>query len=300
MIRHLRHGDIDKAAWDAMLVRCANRLWYAQSWVLDRMSPGWEALVDEATGALMPLTHRRKAGIDYLFQPLGLQQLGVFSPQPGAEAHDRFLEAIPERFRYIDIALNEAMQGLEQRDGVSAFINQLIQLDAPAEVLRERYDQGHRRNLRRTSVDLVPGAVGPEAFEALFRATTGRRFGPSAVKGLHAFIRTVADGIDRGQCALEGRYQGDELVAAICTASWEGRIILLKSAATERGQAARAMFHFYDALIARHAGHGSLLDLAGSMTPGVARFNAGFGARATTYFRLRRNRLPLPLRWIKR
>ena len=41
-------------------------------------------------------------------------------------------------------------------------------------------------------------------------------------------------------------------------------------------------------------------DFEGSMIPGVARFYAGFGANPETYFQLKFNRLPLPLRWIKR
>lgn len=59
------------------------------------------------------------------------------------------------------------------------------------------------------------------------------------------------------------------------------------------------MFHLTDAWIARSAGTGMLLDFAGSNTPSVARFNAGFGAVTRPYFRLRRNRLPLLARWLK-
>jgi len=60
------------------------------------------------------------------------------------------------------------------------------------------------------------------------------------------------------------------------------------------------MFHLVDRYISDHAGSGVLLDFAGSNTASVARFNAGFGARSTVYLHLVRNRLPAPLRWIKR
>ena len=109
MIRHLHHGDIDKAWWDAQLLRCSNRLWYAQSWLLDIASPGWEALVDDRTGAIMPLTWRRKYGIQYLFTPYAIQQLGVFVPEMDQDICTRMLDAIPKHFRYWDIWLNSGM-----------------------------------------------------------------------------------------------------------------------------------------------------------------------------------------------
>ena len=57
MIRHLRHDEIDKARWDALLMQCPDRSWYMQSWVLDLCCPAWEALVDEGEVAMMPFKY---------------------------------------------------------------------------------------------------------------------------------------------------------------------------------------------------------------------------------------------------
>ena len=54
MIRHLDHHAVQRFAWDEHLMRCTNRLWYIQRWVLDAASPGWEALVDEEQGPYVP------------------------------------------------------------------------------------------------------------------------------------------------------------------------------------------------------------------------------------------------------
>ncbi|MFZ1692752.1 MAG: GNAT family N-acetyltransferase [Flavobacteriales bacterium] len=300
MIKHLRHGTIDKAAWDARLLRSGNRNWYAQSWVLDAACPGWEALVDEAADAMMPLTLRRKWGINYLYQPLGLQQLGVFAPKPDHALHMDFFAALPEEIRYIDILLNEGMRFAgDEVGGLISCQNQVLRPNDSIDELRARYAKGHRRNLKDAS-PLEEAALSPLEFEDLFRRTTGKRYGPSAVKGLEAFMRVVKEGIARGQCEIRALAIGGEPLAAICFAAWQGRSILLKSANTEAGQEAKAMFLLVDAWIARHADSGTLLDFAGSNTASVARFNAGFGAEATTYFRLRQNRLPTPLRWLKR
>lgn len=300
MIRHLRHSEIDKDQWDATLSACSNRLWYAQSWVLDRASPGWEALVDQSSQAIMPLTQRRKWGVGYLYQPLGLQQLGVFSAQPSNELHTRFVDALPNRYRYVDILLNEAMLPWQSRhDRLIQCTNQVLPLQATVEQLRAGYAKGHRRNLKEVdSAEWV--ALSAAEFAWLFEATTGKRFGRSAVRGLADLTRVIEHGIANGQCEVIALSVGTKPIAAACFATWQGRTILLKSANTEQGHAVRAMFRIVDAWIERHAGQELLLDFAGSNTPSVARFNAGFGAQPRIYLRLMRNRLPVPLRWIKR
>lgn len=300
MIRHLLHSEIDKQRWDAMLLACQNRLWYAQSWVLGIASPGWGALVDEATGALMPLTWRRKWGVEYLFQPLGLQQLGVFAPEPSQADAIRLLQSIPERFRYWDIAMQD-LPGLDSlADGhVERRTNQTLLLDRPIDDLRKVYSKNHLRNLK-AGTGLEPATIGVKAFAELFRRTTGARYGSDALKGFDDFERIMEEGVRRGQCTLSAMRLEGEVVAAACFATWQGRTIMLKSANTASGMESKAMFRLMDDWITQHAGSGLLLDFAGSVTPSVARFNAGFGASSGVYLRLVRNRLPMPIRWLKR
>lgn len=301
MIRHLHHSDIDKVWWDAELLRCSNRMWYAQSWVLDITAPKWEALVDDATGAIMPLTWRRKWGINYLFTPYAVQQLGVFAPTMDDAVSAGMLEAVPERFRYWDIWLNAEMRlQASDGDGLHENTNQLLDLGPGIDLLRAAYSEGHRRNLRKARTNDAARDIPVDPFIDLFMRTTGARFG-NVPAGADVMLRTLLRAAnERGQCRIPGMCQGKEASAAVCFIQWEGRIILLKSASDERGQEQRAMFHLVDAEIAQRAGSARLLDFAGSNTPSVARFNAGFGARSTVYLRLVRNLLPPPQRWLKR
>ncbi|MBL0128906.1 MAG: hypothetical protein IPP83_15955 [Flavobacteriales bacterium] len=203
MIRHLTHTEIDKAWWDAALLRCENRLWYAQSWILDIASPGWEALVDEETGSIMPLTWRRKWGVNYLFQPYGLQQLGLFAPAGSMDRTDEFLAAIPSRFRYRDICLNESMRSLV-KDGVSVTerTDQVLSVNASIEELREAYSKGHRRNIRSSDHgEIGERATAAEFFE-LFARTTGSRYGAKHPSDPVALQRAVEEGIQRDQCRI--------------------------------------------------------------------------------------------------
>lgn len=302
MIRHLKHSAIDKVEWDRLLLRCADRSWYAQSWVLDRCCPQWEALVGD-DGSIMPLIWRRKFGVDYLYQPYAVQQQGVFSPNRDEHTDMAFLEAVPARFRYWDIHLNPAMRvRAEREDRISTSTNQDMDLSPDATALRSAYSQGHRRNLRKSGDDppVIVRDVTSAEFTALFTRTTGRRFGNVPDGGMLLLEQLIAGALERNQCVLLGVRERGVLVAAVCFMEWEGRSILLKSANDRAGSDRQAMFHLVDRYISEHAGSGILLDFAGSNTPSVARFNAGFGARSTIYLHLVRNRLPTPLRWFKR
>src|SRR5436190_23026543 len=195
MIGHLRHKEIDKASWDARLMRCSNRVWYMQSWVLDIASPDWEALVDEASGAIMPLTWRRKFGVDYLFQPYGLQQQGVFAPHLDDALSAAFLAAVPKRFAYWDIYLNEGMTvRAGPYDRVTENTQQTLLLDADAATLRARYAQGHRRNLRKSGDQVPPVTedVDAQGFVGLFARTTAARFGGGSHANMGMMERLIA------------------------------------------------------------------------------------------------------------
>ncbi len=299
MIEHIPHAQIDGKWWDQQLLACGNRIWYAQSWVLDRTSPGWDALIDHASGAIMPLTWRRKFSFKYLFQPYGTQQLGVFAPHYSKRIGEQFLQAIPAEFKLIDIALNEVMIDLESdRYIITGLDQQVLPLDRPIDELRTGYSKGHRRNLKDRSVEVEQGITAGE-FTALFKSTTARRF-KSGTPLDHATLQQVIENaIGLGQCSIHGFRSEGKLMAAACFMEWEGRSIFYKSAADPGSLHLRPMFRITDHYIAMHAGSGIVLDFAGSNTASVARFNSGFGAVRKVYLRLQRNSLPPPFKWFK-
>jgi len=303
MIKHLRHNEIDKAQWDVLLLQCSDRLWYMQSWVLDVSCPGWEALMDVEHGAIMPLLWRRKLGVDYLYQPYGMQQQGVFAKAPNAELHRAFLQEVPSRFKYWDIHVNSSMHVPPLGDlNVEENTNQTLVLDRSIDTMRAAYSTGHRRNVRK-AVEAFPEVfedLGIPEFVSLFQRTTGSRFASIPEGGLVLLRKLMELAKQKGQCRITSVNASGAAIAAICFMEWEGRCILLKAAADEAGKEQRAMFRLVDQCIAHHAGSGMILDFAGSNTESVARFNAGFGAVSSVYLHLHRNRLPAPLRWIKR
>lgn len=147
---------------------------------------------------------------------------------------------------------------------------------------------------------MEPIELTPEDFVGLFERTTAARFGGLRAVDRNALLEVLRGATRRAQCVIASYQQGGAIAAAQCIVRWEGRLILFKSAVSEDGMKSRALFRLVDDVIVANAKSGVLLDFAGTDTPSVARFYAGFGARASVYLRLVRNRLPPPLRWLKR
>jgi hypothetical protein len=303
LINHLQHSEIDKQQWDDCIMHAANGLCYAYSWWLDIVSPGWEALVQDDFTAVMPLTWKRKMGIDYLFQPYFTQQLGVFSKLPvDAEVTGRFLDAIPARFHYIDIQLNAMNVPGNSDFSYKARKNYTLDLSGAYTVLATNYHRNCRRNIRNA---LYAGlTVRPGTDSSVFVSFVQQHLN-TKLSGMGKDFYTVLQNItqaslENGTGEILGVYnRQNQLVAAGWFVVGAGRCIFEVCASTAGGAQHRAMYLLVDHAMQEKSGSKLIFDFAGSNIPGVAYFNAGFGASESTYVAVKRNMLPWPLRLLK-
>lgn len=302
MIRLVRHPDIDKALWDREVRHAVNATWYANSYVLDRMSPNWDALMDDATGAFMPLTKRRKYGIEYLFQPFALQQLGVFAPVAmDATMTGAFLRAVPSNFRLVQIAGNEAMARTEVAGwSFTAKTNYSLDLSGGMEKLRSGYAKNTARNMAKTGA-VSTEAMLPNEFAGFYASTTMAKFTDQDLRGASALGPLLTEVVARNEAEILGtRDEQGHWCGAVVLVHWQGRSILLKTGATDQGREQNAMFHLVDRALEQSSARSKVFDFAGSDHPGTARFYEGFGAKPSAYFRLERNTLPIWAKLFKR
>lgn len=288
MIRHLEHDAIDKADWDARLGACHDRIWYALSDVLDAASPGWNALVDDDDGAIMPLPWRQRFGIRYVYQPFLLQQLGPFGAVASAERGDAFLRALPGSYRLLDLGLSASVMASPQ-GGIrtSPRTDQMLRLTADAVSLRANYSTNHKRSLRKAleaGVEVERGFDPGQVLAFLVASEQFKRWGVDH-RQQGTMERVFAVARAQGTARTYGAFQGGRLVAVGFFVRWGGRVIFLKGVTSDAGREARAMHALIDAVIGDHAGSGEVFDLAGSNDPALARFYAGFGAEGHRYLR---------------
>ncbi len=300
MIRHLQHSDLDKAWWDQRILVGHDPSWYACSHVLDAASPGWEALVDERTECVMPLTTRRKYGFHYLHQPFGIQRLGVFGPEPSPDLCTAFLASIPARYKLWDIRLNMIdLKDLPTGVRVRLLTNMVIDLQRDIAEVRGRYGESHRRGLRKWRVeDAVQPMEASSFIQFILGSEQVHEWGMDKQDEL-VFTRLIHVASERGEGRAIGvRYEGEWSAAGFFVEHC-GRTIFLKGLATPKGRKVFAMHRLIDAMIERSMDGNDVFDLAGGERAALRRFYGGFGARGELYLQARVNRLPQPFRWVK-
>ena len=286
MIHYLEHNAIDKPKWDALIAECGNI--YAYSWYLDIVHPGWEALVEDDYQSVMPLTGGKKFGVNYLFQPYFVQQLGVFSKSPmTAETTEAFLKAIPSKYRFAEIRLNEGNAFTEDIQGVEYHRNVLLDLNQEYNAIRSNYHQNTKRNLAKAesnNLQLVETVI-PYHVVALFRDNRGAlldKWGDAEYNVLTHLAKVAQKRNAAFMLGVSEKGVGQLICAAIFMKT-KDRITFLFSGLTEEGKQRQAMTYLLDQVIQKHSCQPITFDFEGSDDDNLARFYLGFGGNETKY-----------------
>ena len=295
MIQYFEHKKIDKRKWDATIAECGNI--YAYSWYLDIVHPGWDALVEDDYQVVMPLTGGKKFGVNYLFQPYFVQQLGVFSKAPMSdEKTEAFLKAIPAKYRFAEIRLNESNAFDKDMQGIEYHSNVILDLNQEYEAIRANYHTNTKRNLAKAennNLQLV-NTVIPYHVVALFTDNRGAlldKWGDAEYARLTSLAATAVNRKAAFILGVTEKSVGQLLCAAIFMKTNE-RITFLFSGLTEEGKQRQAMTYLLDQVIQQYAHQPITFDFEGSDDENLARFYLGFGGREVKYPGYTFNRLP--------
>jgi len=306
-INYISHHAIDKQRWNQLISDSQNSLAYADTDMLDAMSPGWDALIAGDYIAVMPLTLRSKLGIKYLCQPAFCQQLGIFSAAPISKPLvEAFLRKASLHFRLIEIGLNYANP---QPESVSAATNFILPLQHSYTSLKARYKNDLHKNLARTQkFDLMYTSstnveLGIGTYQMLYGANMGYR-----KQDYEALATLCKKWLPSGKCFvrevhLKNKKENsviDSLLAIGLFLKDEYRIYNIASSTLPNGRTMEANHFLFDQLIREFTGQNLILDFEGSDLPGVARFYQKFGPVNQPFSFWKSNRLPAVLRCWKK
>lgn len=148
MIKYLKNNEIDKVKWDETIKKSPANVIYAYSWYLDKITPDWDALIENDYETVMPLPIKKKYGLYYILQPFLAQQLGIFSTKKiTSEKITEFLKNIPKKVILICINLNTTNNKIPKSFNVKWKTNLLLSLNKPYEELFNCYNRLRKRSL---------------------------------------------------------------------------------------------------------------------------------------------------------
>lgn len=298
-IRYIGHAQIDKAKWDHCIRHSSNGRIYAYSFYLDQMADRWDALVEGDYEIVMPLTWRKKFSISYLYQPFLTAQLGIFGKTIDGDTVDRFLAAIPSKFRLIEIALNPS--NFSSSNSLQPRMNYILDLQKTYDELQQAYRENIRRNIRKAR---QVGCTADKGFdvEQVITLAVGqmREHGKESAANVERFRKLFA-GLERKEMALTYgiRSPHGELIASAAFLLDGGRAYYILVGNHPNGKTIGASHALIDEFIKDHAGKNITLDFEGSDIQSLAFFYSSFGATEERYPFLRVDRLPFYVRWLR-
>jgi len=301
-IRYIPHDQIDYQKWDHCIDNSSNGLIYAYSWYLNACGVKWDGLVLNNYEAVMPLAWKKKYGIYYLFQPWFCANLGVFSFHTLKEDEiNAFLEAVPKKFKYIDISLNYGNIG-DQKYSVTERVSYLLSLQPDYEELQQAYRTQLKRNLVKAKSagliikwDIDIHTIFPLAKEIM------QRVSPISDQEVERIITLTEEVTKHKQAVTIGVYSpNNQLLASAVFYHSHNRWYYLIVGNHPNGKTLGASHYLIDSFIRRYANTNSVLDFEGSDIRNIAYFYSSFGAAPITYQAIKINRLPKIIRWLKK
>lgn len=299
-IEYLPSDKIDKVKWDHCISNASNGLIYGYSFYLDAMAENWDALVLNDYEAVMPLTWKKKFGIYYLYQPFLTAQLGVFGENITEELCADFIQAIPSKFRYIDISLNSG-HIVSVPSGYSLLrINHILDLNKPYEELYKGYRENIQRNIKKAEQAGCKTEKGFDIEKIITLALRQMKSHSKESAGNVNRFRKLYRFLEPQRKAIAfGISLKDELLASAVFFFSHNRAYYILVGNHPDGKTLGASHALIDAFIKDHAGKKLLFDFEGSDIPSLAFFYRSFGAVEIAYPHLSINRLPFYLKWLK-
>lgn len=299
MIRFVEQKKIDKKLWDGVVTTSDTPLVYALSWMLDIANPSWGALIEDDYKRVMPVMLQSKYGISYINQPFPLQQLGVFGQNISKEVIQAFMTELTSLSKYIEINIATNNQFSPDQWHVTKAINQELEISTYEE-LKKMYSTNLKRSLKkaeRANLKLKTGVL-PDEIVTLFKETKGKTITNLTESDYSVMKQTMQEAQARNCGFSLGAYVSGELIGVVFFISNNNRLLYLKGAVTEAGRQFCAMHLMLDDTLQKN--EGKRLDFGGSNIDSLHRFYKSFGAIDKPYLQLKRNKLPFPLRLLKR
>jgi hypothetical protein len=265
------------------------------------MAPGWEALVDDEYDSVFPVPGTRKFGIQYMANPVFLQQLGAFSPdKPASDSVIEFLDYMPVNFKLIDLCIAQKVHHNSFK--VTEKSNFELDLSFPYEKIRDNFSHHCKRNIEvsaRKNPQLVSD-ITPDEIINLFLLNRGKDIKGIKIRDYQKLKNLMNFCIKNNRGKLIGvRAAKRKLIYGIFVVESHGYKTLLFVVNTPQSRERRIGYFVVNELIRDNSSTRNILDFAGSSIPSIASFMESWGSVKKPYYRIYRNKLFWPARLLK-
>lgn len=301
MIVYHKNNEIDREQWDNCIKNTPGAKPYAYSWYLDIMAPGWQALVDDDYDSVFPVPGYTRFGIQYIANPVFLQQLGAYSPENSStKVIKEFLDYMPDFYKFIDLCVRQKIDDNVYK--VSEKLNYELDLSRPYESIAGNFSDHCAKSIHSSSgkkPEIVSDITTDEIINLFIKNNVNQQNGIKD-RDLHRLKNLINFCLINKKGRVIGvRGTRKRLIFGIFIIEIRGITTTLFVVNTPQSLEKRIDYFVVNDLIKKMASTKTILDFAGSSVPSAASFYESFGCAKVPFYRIYRNRLLWPLGLLK-
>ena len=301
MINYIKRKDLDVTKYDACIENSIQSTIYAFSWYLDIVADHWDVLVLDDYNAVMPITWRKKIGIKYVYPPLWLLELGVFSLDESQDIQP-FLAILYSKFKFVELRLNTENKFLKSASLIPKQF-QYLDLKIGYDAILKGYNRNRKRELvKANKYHLIENWTdNPDKLITIFKENIAER-----VKGIsdkdYANLRNLMNFSLKNRVGelLTIYDTNDKLLAAAFFLKHKNKVTQLVCASDISNRKSGVHTFFNDRAIFKYQSHFDIYNFGGSSMENIANYYVSFGSQTEEYQQIKYNNLPFLLKLFKR
>ena len=301
MINYIKRKDLDVTKYDACIENSIQSRIYAFSWYLDIVADHWDVLVLDDYKAVMPITWRKKAGIKYVYPPLWLLELGVFSLDESQDIQP-FLAILYSKFKFIELRLNTKNKFLKLASLIPKQF-QYLDLKIGYEAILKGYNRNRKRELVKANKHhlIENWTDNPDKLITVFKENIAERVKGISDKDYANLLKLMNLALKNGVGELLTIYDANnKLLAAAFFLKHKNKVTQLVCASDLSNRKNGVHTFFNDRAIFKYQPHFDIYNFGGSSMENIANYYVSFGSQTEEYQQIKYNNLPFLLKLFKR
>lgn len=300
MISFKHRNVLDVEKYDNCIRDSLQSRMFGFSWYLDIACPNWGAIVLDDYRAVMPVPWRKKYTINYVYPPLWILELGIFSYEKTDE--QPFIDALNKKFKFVELRLNSDNHFNEEASRVRKQWQWISLAQDHSEIL-EGYRKDRKKDLKKAK-DAGLNAIWKEntsGLVSLFKDNIGKRDKNIQTEDYARLTRLLEACLSKGVGELLSVYDAlNNLVASAFFLKHQNTVTILLSSTDLKNRNNGANTFLIDNAIKKYQGDFEAFNFGGSSIPTVADYFKSFGAKTEDYAFIKYNRLPALVRLIRK
>lgn len=300
-INILHSTEINATLWNNTVAKNANGLIYANFEYLSFLCPNWFAIIINNYETILPLPIKTKFNIKYTYMPAFVQQLGFIGNNNCV--NDNVIATLQNFVSYGTPHFNFSNTAIAQQLKCKALNNYIINLQNDYTTIAIAYKKSTHYSIKKAAKQAVMYTEDSNIDQAvkLYKKYNQENL-PHVTDKDYAQLKKLLHTLYKKEHVVIRKVinQHNELLSLVLLLKDNKRLYNLINFTTVEGRNCDANYFLYDKLFQEFALQPLLFDFEGSDLPGVKKFYEKFGAINQPYFSWHFNKLPLPLRWLKK